>query len=316
MLESGQLTMGPKVAELEDELARACGVEHAVAVSSGTAALHLARARARARSRATRCSCPPTPSRRRRTSSRSPALRPVLVDVDPTTMNLDPSAATAVGAAHAARCSPSTSSAAARLERAARRAAGRALVEDAAGALGARRRAALRLARQLGCLTFHPRKIVTTGEGGAITTSDGEIADAVRRLRHHGTGAARRPDMPEPGLNYRLSDVLCAVGLPQLRRLRGAAGSADARRGRYEERLAGLVGRRRAARATSTAGRRTSSGSSAATRCSPRCARQGIEAQIGTFASTGLRRTAARARSPAPTAAFEQALALPVPHAA
>jgi dTDP-4-amino-4,6-dideoxygalactose transaminase len=71
----------------------------------------------------------------------------------------------------------------------------------------------------MGCLSFHPRKIVTTGEGGAITTDDERIADTARRLRNHGWRSLAAADMPEPGLNYRLSDILCAVGLPQVRRL-------------------------------------------------------------------------------------------------
>ena len=68
----------------------------------------------------------------------------------------------------------------------------------------------------MGCLSFHPRKIVTTGEGGAVTTDDDALAGAIRSMRHHGWDA---DDMPAPGVNYRLSDVLCALGIPQLRRL-------------------------------------------------------------------------------------------------
>src|SRR5207302_2899775 len=94
------------------------------------------------------------------------------------------------------------------------------LVEDAAGALGARRgdRPCGGLGR-LGCLSFHPRKIVTTGEGGAVTTSEPELAQRIRQLRHHGWKPPELADLPAPGLNYRLSDILCAVGIPQVRRL-------------------------------------------------------------------------------------------------
>ena len=94
-----------------------------------------------------------------------------------------------------------------------------ALVEDAAGALGARYRGtpcgALGVAA---CLSFHPRKIVTTGEGGAVTTDEAAISTPrVRRFRHHGWAALG--DMPAPGFNYRLPDILCAIGIPQLARL-------------------------------------------------------------------------------------------------
>ena len=92
------------------------------------------------------------------------------------------------------------------------------LVEDAAGALGAQYRGtpcgALGVAA---CLSFHPRKIVTTGEGGAVTTDEAALDAAVRRYRHHGW--ATLGDMPSPGFNYRLPDLLCAIGIPQLARL-------------------------------------------------------------------------------------------------
>jgi perosamine synthetase len=221
VLESGLLTMGPKVAEFEAELARVCQRPHAVAVSSGTAALHLA---------VLALGIGPgdevlVPAYTFPATANVVALsgaRPVLVDVDPETMNVDParveSAVTkrtkAVLAVHLfgrpldwealeAVVPPPV-----------------ALIEDAAGALGARRRG--RPCGSLGvaaCLSFHPRKIVTTGEGGAVVCHDDELADAVRRLRHHGIEPRGEFDIRAPGFNYRLPDVLCAVGIPQLRRL-------------------------------------------------------------------------------------------------
>ena len=92
----------------------------------------------------------------------------------------------------------------------------------------------------MGCLSFHPRKIVTTGEGGAITTGDERIADAVRRLRNHGWRSLADADMPEPGLNYRLSDILCAVGLPQVRRLDELLAARARIAAAYAERLRDL----------------------------------------------------------------------------
>ena len=105
------------------------------------------------------------------------------------------------------------------------------LVEDAAGALGARYRdtpcGSLGL---MGCLSFHPRKIVTTGEGGAVTTDEPELADAIRQLRHHGIVPRGDFDIPAPGLNYRLPDLLCAIGITQLARLEQLLRRARARR--------------------------------------------------------------------------------------
>jgi dTDP-4-amino-4,6-dideoxygalactose transaminase len=95
-----------------------------------------------------------------------------------------------------------------------------ALIEDAAGALGARWRGmACGGLGALGCLSFHPRKVVTTGEGGAVTTSDDELDAAVRRLRHHGIATRGGFEIPAPSTNYRLSDLHSAIGSTQLARL-------------------------------------------------------------------------------------------------
>ena len=111
-----------------------------------------------------------------------------------------------------------------------------ALLEDAAGALGARYRGtpcgALGVAA---CLSFHPRKIVTTGEGGAVTTDEAALDAAVRRFRHHGW--ATLGDMPSPGFNYRLPDLLCAIGIPQLARLEELLAARERVAGWYTERL-------------------------------------------------------------------------------
>ncbi len=187
MLASGMLTMGPKVAEFEAELARACEVEHAIAVSSGTAALHLA-VLALGLEPGDEVLVPAYTFPATANVVALAGLKPVLVDVDPETMNVDP----------------------ARIE------------------VGPRTKAVLAvhlfgrpapLDELPGCLSFHPRKIVTTGEGGAVTTNDSAIADEARSARNHGWRSLVPPDMPEAGLNYRLSDILCAVGLPQIRRL-------------------------------------------------------------------------------------------------
>ena len=210
------LTMGPHVAELEARArarlrrrARRRGL-----VGNGGAASRGARARARAA--ATRCSSPRTPSRRPRTSSRSRALRPVLVDVDPETMNLDPARldgrAAHEGDARGASLRPR--------RRGSRSCPTCRLLEDAAGALGARWRGTrVRRLGTMGCLSFHPRKIVTTGEGGAVTTDDARARRRDPAPRNHGWRSPADGDMPAPGLNYRLSDILCAIGIPQLRRL-------------------------------------------------------------------------------------------------
>ena len=242
VLESGALTMGPKVEEFEELVARACGVEHAVAVSNGTAALHLA-VLALGIGPGDEVIVPAYTFPATANVVRLAGATVVLVDVDPETFNLDVErvyeAVTprtkAVLAVHLfgrpldwtalqSAVSPEIH-----------------LLEDAAGALAASWQGMpCGGLGAMGCLSFHPRKIVTTGEGGAVTTSDPELAAAIRRLRHHGLDPDF--DIAEPSTNYRLADVLCALGIPQLRRL----GELHAERARvaagYSERLDGVVG--------------------------------------------------------------------------
>jgi perosamine synthetase len=313
VLESGLLTMGPKVAEFERELARVCEQPHAVAVSSGTAALHLA-VLALGIGDGDEVLVPAYTFPATANVVALAGARPVLVDVDPVTMNLDPAqvetAVTkrtkAVMAVHLfgrpldwealeAVVPPPV-----------------ALIEDAAAALGARRRdrpcGGLGLA---GCLSFHPRKIVTTGEGGAVVCRDGELADAVRRLRHHGIEPSGEFDIRSPAFNYRLSDVLCAVGIPQLRRLdellEGRLRVAEA----YAERLAGAV------ELPSADEGDTHGWQAYVIRLDRRDAalaalrEHGIEAQIGTYALHRLSAYRDQSVFPGADACYERALALP-----
>jgi perosamine synthetase len=307
---SGQLTMGPKVAEFEEGLARACEVEHAIAVSSGTAALHVA---------VLALGIGPgdeviVPAYTFPATANVVALvgaKPVLVDVDPETMNVRPeSAADAVTDRTRAVLVVHLFGRPARWEQ-----IGAAvpesvvLIEDAAGALGARRtgRACGSLGR-LGCLSFHPRKIVTTGEGGAVTTDDGELAEAIRSMRHHGW---RDSDLPAPGLNYRLSDVLCALGITQLRRLEALLEGRERLAAAYRERLDGLAqlpsadeGDRHGWQAYVVQLDRRDEALRAL-----RAA--GIQAQIGTYALHRLGAYSDQGPFPGADATYERALALP-----
>jgi dTDP-4-amino-4,6-dideoxygalactose transaminase len=309
VLASGMLTMGPKVAEFEAEIARLCDVKHALAVSSGTAALHLA-VLAAGLDPGDEVLVPAYTFPATANVVALSGLKPVLVDVDPETMNIDPS----------------------RIEVGSRTKLllgvhlfGRPLplhelpdvplLEDAAGALGARYRGracgGLGIA---GCLSFHPRKIVTTGEGGAVTTNDPALAERARSLRHHGWSPSDGyADMPEPAFNYRLSDVLCALGIPQLRRLDELHAAYERVAAGYAERLAGLdvvlpgadPGDRHGLQAyviqldrrdAVMAGLRE----------------QGIQCQIGTYALQRLGAYRAEGSFHGADAAFERALALPL----
>jgi dTDP-4-amino-4,6-dideoxygalactose transaminase len=307
------LTMGPKVPEFEAALARACDVRHAVAVSSGTAALHLALL-ALGIGEGDEVVVPAYTFPATANVVELCGARAVLVDVDPDTFNVDlaqlPDAIThrtrAVLAVHLFG-RPVDWDALSRVVP-----AGVALVEDAAAALGAayRGRPCGSLGA-MGCLSFHPRKIVTTGEGGAVTTQDDQLADAVRRLRHHGIVTGGAFDIPEPGFNYRLPDLLCAVGIPQMERLAELLAARARVAGWYEERLRGGVLTPSAAegdrhgwqayvvqldrRDEALAGLRS----------------QGIEAQIGTYALHHLAAYRDRGAFSGADRAYARALALP-----
>ena len=314
VLESGQLTMGPKVAELEAELARVCEVQHAIAVSSGTAALHLP-LMALGIGEGDEVLVPAYTFPATANVVALCGARPVLVDVDPATMNLDlertAAAVTprtrAVLAVHLFGRPLDWDALVAALPDSV------ALIEDAAGALGARSQGrpcgSLGVA---GCLSFHPRKIVTTGEGGAVTTHDAALADLIRSLRHHGIEPRGDFDIARPGLNYRLSDVLCALGIPQLRRLDDLLAARTRLAAAYTERLAGIEVE------TPSAGDGDVHGWQAYVIGLDRrdealqaLRAEGIEAQIGTYALNLLSAYRDQGEFPGATHSFERALALP-----
>jgi perosamine synthetase len=313
VLDSGLLTMGPKVAEFESELARLCERPHTVAVSSGTAALHLALLALGIRKRDHVI----VPAFTFPATANVVALagaRPVLVDVDPETMNLDPARVEAavtkrtkaVLAVHLfgrpldwealeAVVPPPV-----------------ALIEDAAGALGARRRD--RPCGCLGvaaCLSFHPRKIVTTGEGGAVVCGDEELADAVRRLRHHGIEPRGAFDIRAPGFNYRLPDVLCAVGIPQLRRLDELLEARRRVAAAYAERLGGAVELPSAEEGDTHGWQAYVIKLDRRDEALAALRERGVEAQIGTYALHRLTAYRDQGAFPGADDCFDRALALP-----
>jgi perosamine synthetase len=313
VLESGQLTMGPKVEEFEGELARACEVEHAVVVSSGTAALHLS---------VLALGVGPgdeviVPAYTFPATANVVALagaRPVLVDVDPETMNVtaESVAAAVTDRTRAVLVVHLFGRPAPWEELVQAVPKDVALLEDAAGALGARRqgRACGGLGR-LGCLSFHPRKIVTTGEGGAVTTNDAEIADSIRRFRHHGIEPRGDFEIRAAGLNYRLPDILCALGTTQMRRLEQLLEEREGLAAAYAARLDGVVGLpsvddgdRHGWQAYIVRLDRRDDALEA-------LGKAGIQGQIGTYALHRLAAYADQGPFPGADAAFEQALALP-----
>jgi perosamine synthetase len=311
VVRSGQLTMGSTVTAFEAAVAAAVGTAHAAAVSSGTAALHLALL-ALGIGPGDEVVVPAYTFPATANTVELCGAKAVLVDVDPDTFLLDP-------AAVAAAVTPRTRAVMAvhlfgrpvaweELQSAVPQDV--VLVEDAAGALGARYRGtpcgALGVAA---CLSFHPRKIVTTGEGGAVTTDEAELDGAVRRLRHHGW--AELGDMPAPGFNYRLPDLLCAIGLPQLARLEELLTARERVAAWYAERLEHFV-------LTPGAEEEDRHGWQAYVVQLDRrdealeaLRLAGIEAQIGTWALHRLAPYRDQGAFPGADRAFERALALP-----
>ena len=311
VLDTGQLTMGPKVREFEELLAAAAGTAHAAAVSSGTAALHVA-VLALGIGEGDEVLVPAYTFPATANVVALVGATPVLVDVDPVTMNIDPGdAARRVTARTKAVLAVHLFGRPARLEEL----PDLPVLEDAAGALGASRGGrpcgSLSL---VACFSFHPRKIVTTGEGGAVTTDDELLDERVRSLRHHGwSPSSGYEDMPAPAFNYRISDVLCALGIPQLRRLDELMAARERIAAGYAERLAHLEV------VLPTADRGDRHGLQAYVVQVDRrdevmesLRAQGIGSQIGTYALHRLGAYRSQGSFPGADAAYERALALPL----
>jgi perosamine synthetase len=253
-LRSDYLTTGPEVEAFERELAEACGAGHAIAVSSGTAALHCAYAAAGVGAGSEVVTTPLTFSA---TSNTVLALggKPVFADVEPLTLCLDPEkAAAAIGPRTKVLAPVDYAGHPAALDElmvlAARH--GLIVVEDASHAIGARSKGrAIGSIAHMTIFSFHPVKTVTTAEGGAVLTNDPLLARRARDFRNHGLVRDRERLPPDPppwyyeiqslGLNYRLTDLQAALGRSQLAKLERFVARRRAIVARYREGLADLA---------------------------------------------------------------------------
>jgi perosamine synthetase len=254
VLRSDWLTTGPKVEEFERALAEHVGARHAVAVSSGTAALHAVMFALGIGSGHEVI----VPAMTFAASANCVVYQggsPVFCDVREDTLLLDP-------ALVERKITPQTKAILAvdyagqpcdydELKGIAGR-HGIALVADACHALGAtyRERNVGALA-DMSAFSFHPVKHMTTGEGGMVTTDDAELAGRMRRFRNHGIESDHRQraergtwyyEMTELGYNYRMTDFQCALGLSQLGKLPGWIERRREIAARYDEQLADLPG--------------------------------------------------------------------------
>lgn len=223
-LRSGQLVQGERVTAFEKALASYLGVKHAVATSSGTAALHLAML-ALGIGADDEVICPAFTFPATVNVVERCGARPVLVDISLDDYNMDMIATAraltkrtkAIMVVHAFG-NPAPVEFLCEIARG----WGVPIVEDAACALGASVGGKMAgTFGKLGCFSFHPRKALTTGEGGLVVSDDDSLASRLRALRDHG----RSPDIhgrnvfAHAGLNYRMTEFQAALGLSQLPQL-------------------------------------------------------------------------------------------------
>ncbi|MGC2057283.1 MAG: UDP-4-amino-4,6-dideoxy-N-acetyl-beta-L-altrosamine transaminase [Candidatus Sulfotelmatobacter sp.] len=233
VLRSDWLTTGPKVAEFEEAFAAWVGAKHAVSFSSGTAALHGAAFAARLKAGDEAITTPMTFAATANCVLYQGAT-PIFADVSSDTLNLDPEQV-AVRITRRTRAVLPVDYAGhpadldATQELAAKN--GLIVIEDASHALGAESKG--RRAGSIADMTvfsFHPVKHLATGEGGMVTTNRADFADTLRRFRNHGISSDARQrqsmgqwhyEMVLLGFNYRLTDIACALGSSQLKKLEG-----------------------------------------------------------------------------------------------
>jgi dTDP-4-amino-4,6-dideoxygalactose transaminase len=243
--------LGPHVDAFEREVAAEVGAAHAVALSSGTAALHLALLLAGV-GPGDRVLCSTMTFVASANAIRYVGAEPVFVDCDPDTWNLSPALVAAEleraargGERYAALVAVDLYGRCCDYERLERICAEHdvVLIEDAAEALGAsyRGRAAGTFGR-FGVFSFNGNKIITTSGGGMLVTEDGEAADRARFLATQARDPAPHYEHSVQGHNYRLSNLLAAVGRGQLRHLHEKVARRRAIKARYRELLGDLSG--------------------------------------------------------------------------
>ena len=242
VLRSRQLSLGPKLVEFEQAFAAYCRTKHAVACSSGTAGLHLL-IRAMGIGPGDEVVTTPFSFVASANCVMLEGARPVFVDIDPSTWNIRPDMIEAAVTPRTRAILPvDVFGQPAEMDpiREVARRRGLRVIEDSCEALGSRYRG--RPAGSLGdagAFGFYPNKQITTGEGGMIVTDDAELAGLCRSLRNQGRDTSGGwLTHQRLGYNYRLSDINCALGLVQLRRIDEMIAVRKRIEALYRERLA------------------------------------------------------------------------------
>jgi len=260
ILKSDWITQGRTVDDFEKAIARYCGAKYAVAVSSGTAALHIA-CLAGGLSKGDEAVTTPITFLATPNAVLYAGAKPVFADVDPVFANIDPreaerkisSRTRAVLPVHFAGmpCDMPEISRIAKKH-------GLFVVEDACHALGAEYTSRGKRIKVGSCehsdmtvLSFHPVKHITTGEGGAVTTNSRKLYKKLKALRTHGTYKTASVmakkgswyyEMRDLGFNYRITDFQCAMGISQLAKIDGFLRRRNEIASLYRGRLGGIKG--------------------------------------------------------------------------
>lgn len=243
VLRTPYLSLGPKLVEFEDAIRRLTGAAHAVAVSSGTSGLHLC-VRALGFQAGDEVITTPFSFIASANVLLFEGARPVFVDIDPNSLNLDPALVEralsprtkGILAVHAfgypAPLGDLVPLAKGR---------GLRLIEDACEAMGSRfAERHVGTLGHAGVFAFYPNKQITTGEGGVVITDSAELAAELRILRNQGRDPGGKwLDQVALGYNYRLSDIQCALGLAQLARLEAILAKRRRVAARYDTLLSG-----------------------------------------------------------------------------
>jgi dTDP-4-amino-4,6-dideoxygalactose transaminase len=249
VLRSGWVTQGPRVAEFEEKFSQYIGCDYSVAVSSCTTALHLA-LMAIGVGPGDEVICPSLSFIASANSIAYTGATPIFCDIDLATYNINPARieelisprTKAILVVHQIGLPAEMNEL---LHLATKH--GLTVIEDAACAIGSEYDGKL-VGKPLGkmaCFSFHPRKVLTTGEGGMITTSDVQLAERLRRLRQHAmslSDVARHnakqistETYDEVGFNFRMTDMQAAIGITQLARLNDFLGRRRRLAARYTE---------------------------------------------------------------------------------
>jgi len=243
ILRSGRLTSGPFVKRFERAFAELVGTEQAVALNSGTAALHTALLASGVKS-GDEVVVPSNTFVATANVALSAGAKPVFADSDPSTFNIAPNEIQK-------KISPKTKAIIVvhlggnpcDMKEITEIAANHNIpvIEDCAHAHGARYNGVnCGTFGVVGCFSFYPTKIVTAAEGGIVTTEDEAVANGIRILRNHGRATSGPSEVVELGFNYRLSEVHAAIGITQLKHVTHFVEARNKLAAMYTERLASI----------------------------------------------------------------------------